>query len=327
MPIYGPPKQLAECMRSGVKCLASELVRDGRNPHLLVLPRYYDPPQEQERPFKPDDAEGRARFPLAPDHGDDDAPVLSGEIEDLTFEALLVPHSGTLQYADDDEYFPLPGYGSISPDPATVGDIRLGLFFHQVLSERVGLALAGEGASPSPTSWTYITFLDDVAARTLIRSELVDEGTVEFDDVFRRYWHADPFTAVTTSSSTYTLHISRGALLTWTQAGTIGPRVETYKVYRATGSAGAFSLLETLPVDFGAAPDYTETHTLTLVDSTVENDTLYRYRIDAVTEDLRVLASNVIELVFTIPTPTEPPVGVIPPSAPVLGGSESPVEV
>lgn len=59
--------QIAVCMRSGIKCKASELVRDGRIPSLLVLPEWADPPQPQERPYVPDDMEGSPRFPVSPD--------------------------------------------------------------------------------------------------------------------------------------------------------------------------------------------------------------------------------------------------------------------
>lgn len=162
----GGGQQLGECMRSGVKCLASELVRDGRNPNLLVLPRYADSASPQEQPYQPDNAEGRARFKIAPDHSDDTPPLLTASLPDVT--------------------------------------------------------------------------------------------------------------------------------LNWTQASTIGPRVESYKAYRATGSVGAFVLLTTLPVVFGSAPRYVETHTLTYRDSSTIHSTQYRYRVDAVTEDSRVISSNVV---------------------------------
>jgi fibronectin type 3 domain-containing protein len=64
-------------MRSGIKCKASELVRDGRIPSLLVLPEEADPPQPQERPYVPDDVEGKAPFDISPDITPTTAPVLS----------------------------------------------------------------------------------------------------------------------------------------------------------------------------------------------------------------------------------------------------------
>lgn len=71
------PGQLATCMRSGIKCLASELVRDGRNPGLLVLPDWADDFHPQEKPYEPHDKEGVPRFPLAPEQHFDVPPVLS----------------------------------------------------------------------------------------------------------------------------------------------------------------------------------------------------------------------------------------------------------
>lgn len=69
--------QLAECQRSGTKCHASELVRDGRNPHLLVLPEWADPPHPQERPFVPSPTDGMPRFPVGPENIPVTAPVLT----------------------------------------------------------------------------------------------------------------------------------------------------------------------------------------------------------------------------------------------------------
>ena len=68
MALYLGRGQIAECMRSGKKCLASELVRDGRNPGLLVLPEWADPSDPQEKPYIPDDIEGMADYPMAPDN-------------------------------------------------------------------------------------------------------------------------------------------------------------------------------------------------------------------------------------------------------------------
>jgi hypothetical protein len=78
MPLYLGGNQVAECMRSGQKCLASELVRDGRNPQLLVLPQWADPAHPQEHPFIPDDVEGVADYPQAPDNLPTTGILLSG---------------------------------------------------------------------------------------------------------------------------------------------------------------------------------------------------------------------------------------------------------
>jgi len=69
--------QIAECQRSGKKMLARELVRDGRNPMLLVAPEWADPAHPQERPFIPDGAESKARFPIAPENLKFTAPVVA----------------------------------------------------------------------------------------------------------------------------------------------------------------------------------------------------------------------------------------------------------
>lgn len=78
MSTYGGREQQAECQRSGKKCRASELVRDGRNPQLLVLPEWADPEHPQEHPYSPDDQEGVAQFPIAPDTLPDPAFTLGG---------------------------------------------------------------------------------------------------------------------------------------------------------------------------------------------------------------------------------------------------------
>lgn len=70
-------------MRSGIKCKASELVRDGRLTSLLVLPEYADEAHPQERPYVPMDDEGSPRFPVSPDQTPTTAPVLSGEAGEL----------------------------------------------------------------------------------------------------------------------------------------------------------------------------------------------------------------------------------------------------
>lgn len=77
MPKYLGKGQIAECQRSGAKCYASELVRDGRNPQLLVLPEWADEAHPQERPFLPSPSDGMPRFPIAPDNVSVIAPVLA----------------------------------------------------------------------------------------------------------------------------------------------------------------------------------------------------------------------------------------------------------
>ena len=168
MPASLGPVQLAECMRCGGKVPASQLQSDGRNPRLLVCstPGCWDPAHPQERPYEPNEVEGLARFPVAPDHIEDEAPVLS--------ESQMSP-----------------------------------------------------------------------------------------------------------------------GLILWDPATTIGPRIESYKIYRATG-AGDFALLDTLEVTFGSAPRYEVTVPVSFDDLTTAPDTQYRYRVDAFTQDGRAIASNVI---------------------------------
>lgn len=80
MPKFLGKGQLAECQRSGIKCHASELVRDGRNPQLKVLPEWADPPHPQEQAFMVSPTDGKPRFDLAPEIISPLAPVLTGEI-------------------------------------------------------------------------------------------------------------------------------------------------------------------------------------------------------------------------------------------------------
>lgn len=72
--------QLAVCMRSGIKCHASELVRDGRVPALLVLPEWADEAHPQERPYVPVSDEATPRYPVSPDNPLPNVnPVLAGQ--------------------------------------------------------------------------------------------------------------------------------------------------------------------------------------------------------------------------------------------------------
>lgn len=91
MPKYLGRGQIAECQRSGAKCLASELVRDGRNPQLLVLPEWADPAHPQERPFLPSPSDGMPRFPVAPQNVSVTAPVLAVEVIGLAATLTWTP--------------------------------------------------------------------------------------------------------------------------------------------------------------------------------------------------------------------------------------------
>lgn len=88
MPRYLGRNQIAVCQRSGAKCRAADLVRDGRNPALLVLPEWADPPHPQEQPYVPNDVEGKARWPIAPENLTFVPPVLDA------VGAFVVPSGG-----------------------------------------------------------------------------------------------------------------------------------------------------------------------------------------------------------------------------------------
>lgn len=168
-------------MRSGKECYADELVRDGRNPQLLVLPEWADPAHPQERPFIVNDVEGTPRFPVAPRHGQDVSPVLA-------IEGVLIP-----------------------------------------------------------------------------------------------------------------------PVLTWSVADTIGPRIESYTVYRGVGG-GELQLLVSLPVDFGDCADTMWISPTTYTDDTAEVDMQYHYRVDAVTNDGRHLRSNEVTVTTEAFAPPGPPI-------------------
>lgn len=74
--------QPAICDRCGCKGYAKDLIKDGRNPGLLVLKTCgcYDPAHEAERPFIPKNQEGKARFPISPENLPPVEIVLTGSI-------------------------------------------------------------------------------------------------------------------------------------------------------------------------------------------------------------------------------------------------------
>jgi hypothetical protein len=83
--------QIAVCMRSGIKCKASELVRDGHDPNLLVLPEWADPAHPQERPYVPDDTEGLPRWDVVPDITPKVNPVLTATPDVTVIELTWTP--------------------------------------------------------------------------------------------------------------------------------------------------------------------------------------------------------------------------------------------
>lgn len=74
--------QPAICYRCGVKGFAKDLIKDGRNPSLMVLSTCgcYDPIHEAERPFVPKNLEGKAKYPISPDQLPPVEIVLTGSI-------------------------------------------------------------------------------------------------------------------------------------------------------------------------------------------------------------------------------------------------------
>lgn len=96
--------QIAVCQRSGIKCKASELVRDGRIPSLLVLPEWADAAHPQERPYVPNDLEGAPPFTPSPDIMPEPvAPALTATINgldvDLTWTAATAEDFLPTEYA------------------------------------------------------------------------------------------------------------------------------------------------------------------------------------------------------------------------------------
>lgn len=86
------PNQLAQGMRSGKKMLAKDLVQDGRNPGLWDSAEWIDPPHPQERPYIPDDVEGKARFKVMPENIQFTPPVLEAVlgVDDVGDPAILL---------------------------------------------------------------------------------------------------------------------------------------------------------------------------------------------------------------------------------------------
>ena len=79
---YEGANQLGECQRCGQKGLARDLMKDGRNPQLLVFMDCYDPPHPAEFPFVPRQREGKAKYPIAPENLPVAAPVVSSVLDD-----------------------------------------------------------------------------------------------------------------------------------------------------------------------------------------------------------------------------------------------------
>lgn len=156
--------QIAVCQRSGEKCKASELVRDGRVPSLLVLPQWADPAHPQERPFVPTDAEGVPRFPVTGESNPaPTAPVLSAQATDdplvtLTWTAADFPAGPPVDsysvYRDQGDGFELIAeleveydmFGAVTGPALVYGDFDV--LAEETYTYRV-TAITTRGTSPS----------------------------------------------------------------------------------------------------------------------------------------------------------------------------------
>jgi hypothetical protein len=84
--------------------------------------------------------------------------------------------------------------------------------------------------------------------------------------------------------------------LTWTTGDTWKYIIVGHMLYRATGEDGTFSLIFDGDYTPGSAPDYAPSYVLAHDDDTVDAGTIYRYRVDAVTDQGRHLPSNVVQV-------------------------------
>ena len=91
--------------------------------------------------------------------------------------------------------------------------------------------------------------------------------------------------------------------LTWTEASTWRYIVDSYRLYRAPGTTGAFALLQTFPVADGEAPLYIRVPVLAHDDATAVDNTTYRYYVAAVTDQGQELVSNVVQVTAEEPAP------------------------
>ena len=83
--------------------------------------------------------------------------------------------------------------------------------------------------------------------------------------------------------------------LSWTAAVVLGPRVESYAVYRSSDSGVTFSLLTTLAVTYST--DFSDAiATLEYTDSTASAETTYQYYVEALDSYSRQLRSNTVSL-------------------------------
>jgi len=253
---------IAVCMRSGIKCHASELVRDGRIPSLMVLPEWADPAHPQERPYVPDDKEGVPSWQASPDSPPITPPVLDATAPpsldpevDVTWTAAVraagPPITEYELYRDAGAGFVLLGtypvtynmFGGITAQTLSYIDLAVsvgGTYGYKV----VGLTEQGQGSTSNVDSATVS------AAPTIV---------------------APVLSAINNGDGTITLN--------WTAA--TGLPVTAYRLYRSPQGARTYSLIYTGPL-------------LTFLDSVVIDDS-YDYRVDALIDGVD-FPSNVVSI-------------------------------
>lgn len=317
MPKYLPGGQLAECMRSGIKCLASQLVRDGRNPQLLVLPEWADPSHPQESPYVPNDDEGKAHYPIAPDHGYDVAPVLLATLgaettpweSTVNITADLGPQSQSYGFIQNTDVSNAAA-ALFAGDFGTIGGIQGGALTGTsngrnivalIVRDSTLVLLGLEGDSTDAFAVPATVTISTAGGTQVLAIGDIADDAVGGDGNYYVYWNTlsvdigveftGPQTVVLGGAVPQPLNVD----LAWSRARTIGPRIEAYYVYRA-GVDALYALLTTLEVTFGDHPEDAPVHPSTYTDTTVVEGTAYTYRVDAGTQGGRFIDSNMAPL-------------------------------
>jgi len=113
-----------ECAKSGQRTLLKNLVRDGDNPNLLVLPSEYDPPHPQEKPLNAFDPQ-TLRYP-SPKRDKIGATVAIGTLYNVakgTFELepYAIGYAGLIQATGGIVASPTPDNSRVTAS----GDVRV----------------------------------------------------------------------------------------------------------------------------------------------------------------------------------------------------------
>jgi hypothetical protein len=308
------PNQLGECMRCGGKYLASQLQMDGRNPRLLVCPTCWDPAHPQERPFVPNDVEGLPRHPIAPEILPDVAPVLTGEATfvetpPVVSDPVVIDTSSLLGvvYGYSDGVLLGSQFGTIVSGGTIEGSLISEVYYDSVFET---FTVVFNPGTPTDLFIDVTVIAPNATETTFARAD----ATLDQPGGYLRWTWDGAAAGLIDPEETYQFVFTLtaageepAASLTWERAQTLKYIVTEYEIYRALGSAGAFALIDTLEVERDGATDYAVTHPSALTDEGLTVDTLYRYRVDAITDAGRVLDSNVSEI-----TTEAPPVPVTP---------------